>query len=116
MNTEQLNQEMSQLHQSISLKNVRLDEACTKEEDLLRQLTHQLGAVHRRDQQIDDQFSQIDVLNKEIEDQIVTQKRVEASNNKLDEYLKETNAELTSVQEKLKFEVQHANNLDGQLQ
>ena len=43
----------------------------------------------------------------------MTQKRVEASNNKLVEYLKETNAELTSVQEKLKFEVQHANNLDG---
>lgn len=50
------------------MKNIRIDEAFTKEEDLRRQLDHEKGMVRRRDEQNDDNINEITVLRKQIED------------------------------------------------
>jgi len=65
----QLNRDIVELQKSLGLKNARLDEAATLEDDLRRQLNLESEMVHRRDRQIDDYCSEITSLRKQIEDQ-----------------------------------------------
>jgi len=53
----------------MGLKNMRLEEAASVEDDLRRQLEQECQKVHRRDRQIDDYCSEIAGLRKQIEDQ-----------------------------------------------
>mmetsp|Transcript_30654 Transcript_30654/g.40790 ORF Transcript_30654/g.40790 Transcript_30654/m.40790 type:complete len:285 (+) Transcript_30654:1295-2149(+) len=81
----QMNAEITELQRSIGLKNVRLDEFAAKEEDYRRQLDHEKNMVARRDVQIDEQLTEVNVLRKQIEDQHLKICGIEASKADLDQ-------------------------------
>ena len=59
-----MNNEINDLQRQLGLKNVRLDEAAAKEDDLRRQLDYEKDMVRRRDEQIDDNMNEITTLRK----------------------------------------------------